>query len=247
MNDVETLQKQLDAQSKQLQSLRTSTRSLDTNLATSRAAQQRLQRERQDAAKEVELLGKDLEERRLSLRSLMAEHGTLKEQILAQRDHQTVLGRAEEVLRSLQSELKAVDAATLQREKDATTQQLDQLQRRQDDLLDRRGAAKERCDRISATDPFDNLASAEAKRLHASDQLNQLRERLQAQSLLLELFRSAQNDLSQRYSQPLSQAVNALLKPISATKPTAVFTLNRPTAFTASNCAKELGSTTSRS
>ena len=214
MNDVESLQKQLDDQSKQLQSLRTSTRSLDTSLATSRAAQQRLQRERQDAAKEVELLGKDLEERRLSLSRLVAEHGTLEEQVLAQRDHQTVLGRAEEVLRRLQSELKTVDAATLLGEKDATTQQLDELQRRQDDLLDRRGAAKERCDRISATDPYDNLASAEAKRLHASGQLSQLRERLEAQSLLLELFRSAQNDLSQRYSQPLSQAVNAMLKPV---------------------------------
>ena len=106
MNDVESLQKQLDDQSKQLQSLRASSRSLDTSLATSRAAQQRLQRERQDSAKEVELIGKDLEERRLSLRSLLAEHGTLEEQVLAQRDHQTVLGRAEEVLRGLQSELK---------------------------------------------------------------------------------------------------------------------------------------------
>ena len=181
----------------QLQSLRTSC-SLICEPCTSRAAQQRLQRGDRTQP-EVELIGKDLEERRLSLRSLLAEHGTLEEQVLAQRDHQTVLGRAEEVLRGLQSELKTVDTSTLLREKDATTQQLDQLQRRQDDLLDRRGAAKERCDRISATDPYDNLASAEAKRLHASDQLNQLAN-VSKRIVVAGAVSLAQNDLSQRCS-----------------------------------------------
>ena len=44
--------------------------------------------------------------------------------------------------------------------------------------------------------------------------LDQLRMRIKAQKLLQELFQSAQNDLSQRYSQPLSDAVNDLIEPV---------------------------------
>ena len=119
----------------------------------------------------------------------------------------------------------------MQEQTSKTDRQLKSLQDRRDDLIDQRGRAKERCDRISATDPYDALADAEAKAISTRDDLDELRMRINAQKLLQDLFQSAQNDLSQRYSQPLSDAVNDLLKPVIGQQSTSRLSFQQSSGF----------------
>ena len=113
----------------------------------------------------------------------------------------------------------------------AIARQLEALQQRREDLIDRRGRAKERCDQISASDPYDRLAEAEAQAINARDELTQFRQRIKAQKLLQDLFRSAQNDLSQRYSQPLGDAVNDLLATVVGEGSTSRLTFQQSSGF----------------
>lgn len=212
--EPECLQELLESRTQEQQTLRTTLRSIATSLEKTRQEQQHHQREQQTTETESTLLVKDLEQRRHSLTSLVEQHGELGHQRREQSDHQAALRTAEQTLHKFQQELSALSAERLQDQKSTTDRQLASLQQRREDLIDRRGRAKERCDGISASDPYDALADAEAKAMGTRADLDQLRMRIKAQKLLQELFQSAQNDLSQRYSQPLNDAVNDLIEPV---------------------------------
>lgn len=212
--DHTELRAELESQHREQQTLRTTLRSLEIQLERTRSEQQRHRRDQHDAETEAKLLHNDLSERQQALTALVEQHGDLAMQRNEQAEQDKALRVAEQAVNHVEQQLKALDAERLFAETESTSLQLETLQKRREDLIDRRGRGKERCDQISASDPYDRLAKAEAQAMAAHDELQQFRQRIKAQTLLQELFHSAQNDLSQRYSQPLSDAVNNLLAPM---------------------------------
>ena len=85
---------------------------------------------------------------------------------------------------------------------------------RQEQLLDRRGAAKQRCDSISSDDPFAAVEQARLQLETAEADHRQLVRLTQAHQLLQQLFQEAQADLSSRYSEPLARAMGDYLRPL---------------------------------
>ena len=230
-SDPDQLRQRLEIRMQEQQTLRTTLRSIATRLEQTRQEQQQHQREQQNAETESKLLLTDLKQRQQALMSLVEQHGKLDQQHQEQREQNDALNTAEQTLNKLKHQLAEVSPKRLQEQTSKTDRQLKSLQDRRDDLIDQRGRAKERCDRISATDPYDALADAEAKAITTRDDLDELRMRINAQKLLQDLFQSAQNDLSQRYSQPLSDAVNDLLKPVIGQQSTSRLSFQQNSGF----------------
>ena len=81
------------------------------------------------------------------------------------------------------------------------------MSKRIGELLDQRGAAKQRCDTISATDPFSAMEQAQLQLELAEADYRQLQQLTGAHQMLQALFQEAQADLSSRYSEPLARAI----------------------------------------
>ncbi|MGB1416813.1 MAG: AAA family ATPase [Synechococcus sp.] len=229
--DPAMLRVEFDKRQRDLQATRTKQRSLERHLETTQRELQQHRREQDDAETESNLLQKDLTERQHILSDLVNEHGDLACQRTEQSEQQAALRQAEQVASQFSEQLNALDADRLLAQTTAIARQLEALQQRREDLIDRRGRAKERCDQISASDPYDRLAEAEAQAINARDELTQFRQRIKAQKLLQDLFRSAQNDLSQRYSQPLGDAVNDLLATVVGEGSTSRLTFQQSSGF----------------
>ena len=105
--------------------------------------------------------------------------------------------------------------------RDRLQEQLETLNKRHEQLLDQRGAAKQRCDSISAQDPYAAVEQARLQLETAEADHRQLRRVIDAHALLRDLFQEAQADLSSRYSEPLAQAIGAYLRPLVPDGPVA--------------------------
>ncbi len=82
------------------------------------------------------------------------------------------------------------------------------------DLVSRRGALYERCDSLGQSDLHSAVSEASVK-LELAEQAEQKEALLvRARSYLLERFQKARSDLSQRYSAPLKNNIDQVLKPL---------------------------------
>jgi len=81
-------------------------------------------------------------------------------------------------------------------------------------LIRRQGAARQRCDTISADDPHAALEQSLATLATAEASHAALQSHSEAMQLLKQLFNEAQADLSTRYTQPLASAINSFLQPL---------------------------------
>ena len=124
------------------------------------------------------------------------------------------LKQAEEQLKLLEAQRAACGSNDNKKELAALPQQIDALQQQIEQLIDQRGAAKERCDNISKNDPFAAIEQANALLEIAQSDYQNLKRITDAHKRLQELFMEAQADLSSRYSEPLAQAINSYLQPL---------------------------------
>ncbi len=91
---------------------------------------------------------------------------------------------------------------------------MENLTRRQEELLDQRGAAQQRCDSISSQDPFAAVEQARLQLETAEADLRQLQRVIAAHKLLRDTFQDVQADVSSRYSEPLARAIGDYLRPL---------------------------------
>jgi len=186
----------------------------EKELEEARAALQSFQQQRLSEAGQLEVVRGELADRRRRLEQLIQEQGE-REAIgvrlgsLARERQQ-----AEAQLSQLQADRAALGSRDAEREQRRLDEQIEALQRRQEQLLDQRGAAKQRCDSISSEDPYAAVEQARVQQESSEADHAQLLRLTEAQKLLQELFQEAQADLSSRYSQPLAGAIGEYLRPL---------------------------------
>ena len=122
--------------------------------------------------------------------------------------------QAEAQLSQLRADRSALGSQDAERQQQRLQELIEDLQRRQELLLDQRGAAKQRCDTISSENPYAALEQAQLQLETAEADHRQLVRLTEAHQLLQQLFQDAQADLSSRYSEPLARAIGDYLKPL---------------------------------
>ena len=140
-------------------------------------------------------------------------------QALVQQPDTTELERQRGELQALQKEQQAL-AQRRQRSdaghsRDAATL-LQALEEEKDHLLSQRGQTEQRCQSLGATNPIAELEQRQATWEDAESERQQLERRGRALQLLLERFHKAQNDLANRYSEPLRQTIAPYLAELAA-------------------------------
>jgi len=138
---------------------------------------------------------------------------------------------AEAELGKLQAERAALGSDDQEQALASLQGQIDTLQLKIETLLDRRGAAKERCDSISGEDPYGAVEQARFQHEAAERDYQSLKRVTDAHRLLQELFTEAQADLSSRYSEPLAQSIGAFLRPLIPDGPVAQLSYDQAKGF----------------
>jgi DNA repair exonuclease SbcCD ATPase subunit len=190
-------------------------------LEEARLAVQRFQQQRLAEAGQLEVVRSELadrEQRRDQLVGVEGDRATQASQ-LAALDQQRRQAEAE--LARLQAERVALSSQYDGRQQQQLQAQIDALNKRVEALLDQRGAAKQRCDSISATDPFAAVEQAALQLETSAADHRQMLRLTAAHQLLQQLFQEAQADLSSRYSEPLAQAIGNYLRPLVPNGPVA--------------------------
>jgi len=195
--------------------------SAEQALDAARAALQQFRQQRLSEAGQLEVVRGEWADRTQRLAAMVSERGERTEQVSRLRALQAERQQAEGQWSRLQAERAALGGADAERQQRQLQEQLETLNRRQEQLLDQRGAAKQRCDSISAEDPYAAVEQARLQLETAEADHRQLRRVIDAHELLRDLFQEAQADLSSRYSEPLAQAVGAYLRPLVPEGPVA--------------------------
>jgi len=195
--------------------------SAEQDLEAARAALQQFRQQRLSEAGQLEVVRGELADRTGRHAAMIGERGERTEQVSRLRALQAERQQAEGQLGRLQAERAALGGADAERQQGQLQEQLETLNKRQEQLLDQRGAAKQRCDSISAQDPYAAVEQARLQLETAEADHRQLRRVIDAHALLRDLFQEAQADLSSRYSEPLAQAIGAYLRPLVPDGPVA--------------------------
>ncbi|MFM7312937.1 MAG: AAA family ATPase [Cyanobium sp.] len=186
----------------------------ERELDAARTSLQQFRQQRVVEAGQLEVVRGELADRRARLAGLEGERGDLAAQRHQLTDLQADLQRAEAERNRLQAQRAALGHQDLEQQQERLQAQLLMLHNRQEQLIDQRGAAKQRCDTISAEDPFALVEQARLQLETAEADERQLRRLIEAHVLLRDLFQEAQADLSSRYSEPLALAIGAYLRPL---------------------------------
>ncbi len=144
----------------------------------------------------------ELADRRGGWSSLIQEKGDLEamaQQLAAlEREKQ----EASEELALLQKDRNALGSPDVELEQQRLQEKIEGLQNHIEQLIDQRGAAKQRCDSISSSDPFAAVEQARLQLGLAEADHRQLLRLTEAHQLLLQLFQEAQADLSSQQANP---------------------------------------------
>ncbi len=211
LSGLQALQQQVSATSKHTLA---AVGAADKELEAARSALQAFQQQRISEASQIEVVRGELADRRQRLEPLISQHGD-RDGMAAQL---TGLGKqrqeAEAELNRLKAERTAISSQDPEREQQRLQEQMENLTRRQEELLDQRGAAKQRCDSISSQDPFAAVEQARLQLETAEADLRQLQRVIAAHKLLRDTFQDVQADVSSRYSEPLARAIGDYLRPL---------------------------------
>ncbi|MEB3200575.1 MAG: AAA family ATPase [Synechococcaceae cyanobacterium] len=214
--ELEALQQQIRST---LQQTGAAARAAEQELEAARSALLQFRQQRLEEASQLEVVRGELRDRSERLQRMVGEKGDREAQLAALAALQAELGQAEAGLAQLQAERAALGTQDPERERQDIEARLDALNRRQAQLFDQRGAAKQRCDSISAEDPFAAVEQARLQLETASADQGRMWRLIQAHTLLKDLFQQAQAELSSRYSEPLAQAIGTYLGPLIPESP----------------------------
>ena len=211
LSGLQALQQQVSATSKHTL---TAVATAEKELEAARSALQEFQTQRISEASQIEVVRGELADRRQRLEPLIRQHGDRDDLAAKLMGLSGDRQLAEAELNRLNTERAALASQDAEREHKQLQEQIDALTRRQEELLDQRGAAKQRCDSISSQDPFAAVEQARLQLETAEAEHQQLLRLTQAHQLLQELFQEAQADHSSRYSEPLARSIGEYLRPL---------------------------------
>ena len=211
LSGLQALQQQVSATSKHTNG---AVGAAEKELEAARSALQAFQTQRISEASQIEVVRAELADRRERLEPLISQHGDRDALAAKLTGLSEERQQAEAELSRLNAERAAIASQDPEREQQRLREQMENLTRRQEELLDQRGAAKQRCDSISSQDPFAAVEQARLQLETAEAEHQQLLRLTQAHQLLQELFQEAQADLSSRYSEPLARAIGDYLRPL---------------------------------
>ena len=186
----------------------------DKELEAARSALQAFQTQRISEASQIKVVRSELADRRERLEPLINQHGDRDALAAKLTGLSEERQQAEAELSRLNVERAALTSQDAEQEQQRLQEQIDALTRRQEELLDQRGAAKQRCDSISSQDPFAAVEQARLQLETAEAEHQQLLRVTDAHRKLRDLFQEAQADLSSRYSEPLARAIGDYLRPL---------------------------------
>lgn len=226
--ELQELQQQLSRTAHQAAS---AAQEAERELEDARAALANFHQQRLSEAAQLELVQGELADRRKRLDDLISQQGDRQHQ-QSQLDLLTAERlQAETELIQLQKRRTELGSQDAERQQQRLQEQIDTLGRRREQLLDQRGAAKQRCDSISIEDPFAAREQAQYQLEMAQADHRQLLRLTRAHQLLLQLFLEAQADLSSRYSEPLAQAIGSYLTPLVPNGPVARLSYDQSKGF----------------
>jgi len=200
--------------SRTLHHTRTAARAAEQELEATRSELQRLQQQRLSEAGQLQVVCAELEDRQKRLTTLISQQGDREAQVAALATLSQQLQQAEQALKTLEVERAALGHSDAEREQQQLQTTIDAMSQRIAQLLDQRGAAKQRCDSISSEDPFAAVEQAGLQLETAEVEHQQLLRVIDAHKLLKDAFDEAQADLSSRYSDPLASAIGDYLRPL---------------------------------
>jgi DNA repair exonuclease SbcCD ATPase subunit len=200
--------------SRTLHHTRTAARAAEQELEATRSELQRLQQQRLSEAGQLQVVCAELEDRQKRLTNLISQQGDREAQVAALATLSQQLQQAEQALKTLEVERAALGHSDAEREQQQLQTTIDAMSQRIAQLLDQRGAAKQRCDSISSEDPFAAVEQAGLQLETAEVEHQQLLRVIDAHKLLKDAFDEAQADLSSRYSDPLASAIGDYLRPL---------------------------------
>lgn len=218
LSALQALQQQINATSKHTN---TAVGTAENELEAARSALREFQKQRISEASQIEVVRAELADRQQRLEQLISQQGSRELVAAKLASHAQERQQAEARLSQLKAERSTLGNEDTEREQQRLHEQIEALQRRQEQLLDQRGAAKQRCDSISNDDPFAAVEQARLQLETAEADHRQLVRLTKAHELLRELFQEAQADLSSRYSEPLARAIGNYLKPLLLDGPAA--------------------------
>ena len=216
--ELQALQQQLN---QTLSHTASACRQAEADLDSAQTALQAFQQERLNGASQLQILQAECDDRRSRMAALQQSHGSrdgLAAQLAALAAERS---KAEAELQGLQAEQAALGGGDNAQQLSDLQEQIEALQQRIEQLIDERGAAKQRCDSISNEDPFAAVELARAQLEVAQGDAQSLTRLTDAHKLLQQLFLEAQADLSSRYSEPLAQAIGSYLRPLVPDGPVA--------------------------
>jgi DNA repair exonuclease SbcCD ATPase subunit len=218
LSDLQALQQQVSRTYRQGSS---AMQAAAAALEDARLALQQFQQQRLAEAGQLEVVHSELGDRVQRLDALVRQQGDRATQAAALAELQQQRQHAEVELGRLQAERSALSSQDSLRQQQQLQMQIDGLNTRIERLLDQRGAAKQRCDSISAADPYAAVEQARLQLETAAADHRQLVRLTEAHRLLQQLFKETQADLSSRYSEPLALAIGNYLRPLVPSGPAA--------------------------
>ena len=228
LDELQALQQQISRTGKHASA---AVQAAEQELEAAREALQRFQQQRLSEAGQLEVVRGELTDRQQRLGQLISQQGDREAVTAKQACHAQERQQAEAQLSQLQADRSALGSQDAEREQQRLQEQIEALLRKQEQLLDQRGAAKQRCDSISGEDPFAAVEQARLQLDTAEADHRQLVRLTKAHQLLQELFQEAQADLSSRYSQPLAQAIDSYLSPLVSEGPAARLSYDQSQGF----------------
>ena len=182
-------------------------------------------------ASELKVVQGELADRQARLDSLHQSQGNRESLATLVDEEAQKKVAAEAQLQGLQDKLAGLGSgdretqlASLQSQEEVMNQQIAQL-------IDSRGAAKQRCDTISNAEPFAAVEQARVQLEAAQADYQSIKRLTDAHKLLEELFLEAQADFSSRYSEPLAQSIGSYLRPLVPNGPVAQLTYDQGNGF----------------
>jgi len=182
-------------------------------------------------ASQFQVLQGELNDRQNRLETLNKSHGSRDALATQLDDHRHQKTKQEEHLQRLKGELVALGLGDQDKELAKLKTELEAIQQKIEQLINNRGAAKQRCDSISADDPYAVLEQAKVQLEEAQLDYRSIKRRTDAHIELRDLFQETQADISSRYSGLLAEAVGTYLRPLVPEGPVAQLSFDQAKGF----------------
>jgi hypothetical protein len=208
---LDNLHRQLQQTYRQQRSSRQSAEHEVQQLETRRL---QLSRSEAEAAQALAGLEAELRTRQERQRTLLERRGSGQAlaDALQALERQRLAAEAELV--DLERQRQALQPGGAEARTQAIKLDIDNLRQHSAQLAENLGAARERCERISAEAPHAAVERAQVAHDAAVADHRAIERLTEAQKLLAQLFSEARSDLSSRYSQPLARSIERFLRPL---------------------------------